>query len=85
MTRRAAVVLATLAALAVVVGYLGTLLGLTMTYAAKEFGVGKAGPGRGPRPWSGSTSILAFGLMILADRRGRRRLILCAPPPAARS
>ncbi len=45
MTRRAALVLATLAALAVVVGYLGSLLGLTMTYAAKQFGVGKTGQG----------------------------------------
>ena len=75
MTRRAAVVLATLAALAVVVGYLGTLLGLTMTYAAKEFGVGKAGQGVALAVVRVNV-VLAFGLLILADRRGRRRLIL---------
>ena len=75
MTRRAAVVLATLAALAVVVGYLGTLLGLTMTYAAKEFGVGKAGQGVALAVVRVNV-VLAFGLMIIADRRGRRRLIL---------
>jgi MFS family permease len=75
MTRRAAVVLATLAGLAVVVGYLGTLLGLTMTYAAKEFGVGKTGQGVALAAVRFNV-ILAFGLLILADRRGRRRLIL---------
>ena len=45
LDRRAAVVLATLAALAVVVGYLGALLSLTMTYAAREFGVNRTGQG----------------------------------------
>jgi MFS family permease len=75
MTRRAAVVLATLAALAVVVGYLGSLLSLTMTYAAKEFGVGKTGQGVA----LGAVRInviLALVVLVLADRRGRRRIIL---------
>ncbi|HSS10327.1 MAG TPA: MFS transporter, partial [Acidimicrobiales bacterium] len=73
--RRPAVVLATLCALAVVVGYLGGLLSLTMTYAAKEFGVGKTGQGIA----LGAVRInvvLALGMLMLADRRGRRRLIL---------
>jgi MFS family permease len=75
MTRRAAMVLATLAAMAVVVGYLGSLLGLTMTYAAKEFGVGKTGQGIA----FGLVRInvlLALVLLVIADQRGRRRLIL---------
>jgi MFS family permease len=77
MDRRSAVVLATLAALTVVVGYLGALLTLTMTYAAKEFGVGKTGQGVA----FGAVRInviLALGLLVLADRRGRRQLILGA-------
>ena len=73
--RRAAVVLATLCALAVVVGYLGALLSLTMTYAAKEFGVGK--PGQGIALGAVRVNVvLALGLLLLADRRGRRQLIL---------
>jgi MFS family permease len=82
MTRRAAVVLATLAALAVVVGYLGALLGLTMTYAAKEFGVGKTGQGVALAVVKVNV-LLAFGVVILADRRGRRRLILGTAGAAA--
>lgn len=73
--RRAAVVLATLCALAVVVGYLGALLSLTMTYAAKEFGVGK--PGQGIALGVVRVNVvLALGLLLLADRRGRRQVIL---------
>ena len=73
--RRAAVVLATLCALAVVVGYLGGLLSLTMTYAAKEFNVGK--PGQGIALGAVRINVvLALGLLLLADRRGRRQLIL---------
>jgi MFS family permease len=75
MDRRSAVVLATLAALTVVVGYLGALLSLTMTYAAKDFGVGKTGQGVAFGVVRVNV-ILALGLLILADRRGRRQLIL---------
>jgi MFS family permease len=75
MDRRAAVVLATLAALAVVVGYLGALLTLTMTYAAGEFGVGKTGQGVALGAVRVNV-VLALGILVLADRRGRRRLIL---------
>ncbi|HLY82212.1 MAG TPA: MFS transporter [Acidimicrobiales bacterium] len=77
LDRRAAVVLATLAALAVVVGYLGTLLSLTMTYAGREFGIGKSGQGVA----LGVVRInvlLALGLLVLADRHGRRTLLLGA-------
>jgi MFS family permease len=75
MDRRSAVVLATLAALTVVVGYLGALLTLTMTYAAGEFHVGKTGQGVA----FGAVRInvvLALAVLVMADRRGRRQLIL---------
>jgi len=82
LERRAAVVLATLCALAVVVGYLGALLSLTMTYAAKEFGVGK--PGQGIALGAVRVNVvLALGLLLLADRRGRRQLILLAAAGAS--
>ena len=75
LDRRAAVVLATLAALAVVVGYLGALLSLTMTYAAREFGVNRTGQGIALGVVRFNV-IFALGLLALADRRGRRRLLL---------
>jgi MFS family permease len=80
--RRAAVVLATLCALAVVVGYLGALLSLTMTYAAKEFHVGK--PGQGFALGAVRVNVvLALGLLVLADRSGRRQLILATAAGAS--
>jgi MFS family permease len=77
LDRRAAVVLATLAALAVVVGYLGALLSLTMTYAAREFRVDKAGQGVALGVVRINV-ILALGLLVVADRKGRRTLLLAA-------
>lgn len=78
LDRRAAEVLATLCALAVVVGYVGGLLSLTMTYAAREFRVDRAGQGIALAVVRVNV-VLALGLLVLADRRGRRRLILgCA-------
>jgi len=75
LDRRAAVVLATLAGLAVVAGYLGALLSLTMTYAAREFGVGRTGQGVAFAVVR-INIVLAFGILVVADRRGRRNLVL---------
>jgi MFS family permease len=82
LDRRAAVVLATLAALAVVVGYLGGLLSLTMTYAAREFRVDRTGQGIALGVVRVNV-ILALGLLVLADRRGRRTLLLAAAAAAS--
>jgi MFS family permease len=82
LDRRAAVVLATLAALAVVVGYLGALLSLTMTYAAREFRVDRAGQGVALGVVRINV-ILALGLLVLADRKGRRTLLLAAAAAAS--
>jgi MFS family permease len=82
LDRRAAVVLATLAAVAVVVGYLGALLSLTMTYAAREFGVGRTGQGVALGVVRVNV-IFALGLLVLADRRGRRDVLLAAAAASA--
>jgi MFS family permease len=72
---RSAHVLATLCAAAVITGYLNTLLSQTLTFAADEFGSGKGA--------QGATAfavriggMLAFALVALADRRGRRPVLL---------
>jgi MFS family permease len=78
LDRRGAEVLATLCALAVVVGFVGSLLSLTMTYAAAEFGASRADQGIALGVVRANV-VLALGILVLADRRGRRRLILgCA-------
>jgi MFS family permease len=83
LDRRAAEVLATVCALAVVIGYVGALLSLTMTYAAAEFGASRADQGLALGVVRANV-VLALGILMLADRRGRRRLILgCAAGAAA--
>ena len=83
LPRRAAVVLATLSALAVVVGYAGSLLGLSATYAASEFGASRAAQGVALGTVRANV-VLALVVLVLADRRGRRPLILgCAAGAAA--
>jgi MFS family permease len=74
-TPRAATAMSSLGAIAVVVGYLGTLLTQTVTFAADEFGSSK-----------GDQSLLlavvrvsvlaTIVLTAVADRRGRRRVLL---------
>lgn len=83
LPRRAAEVLATLCALAVVVGYVGSLLTITMTYAATEFGADKTAQGVALAVVRANVA-LALGILLMADRQGRRRLILaCAGGAAA--
>jgi MFS family permease len=78
LDRRAAQVLATLCALGVVIGYAGSLLSLAMTYAAQEFGASRADQGVAFGVVRANV-VLALGIVVLADRRGRRPLILrCA-------
>ncbi|MCU4186502.1 MFS transporter [Acidiferrimicrobium sp. IK] len=77
LSRRAAVVLVTLCAVSVLVGYLSDLLAYTMTYAASEFRVGSTGQGVA----LGVSRIAALGavvVLVAADRRGRRPVLLAA-------
>ncbi len=72
---RAGQVLGVLCLLAVVAGYLGTLLSQTITFAFDEFGAGLATQGNtltGVRVGV----LLALALVALADRRGRRPMLL---------
>lgn len=74
---RAATVLGLLCTLALVVGYLGTLVTQTITYASSQFHEDTTAQ-------SGTLAavrigvFLALWLVVLADRRGRRRLLLIA-------
>ena len=72
---RAAVVLATVCSLGVVVGYLGTIISQTITYSADEFGASTGDQGT----VLAAVRIGVLGALVivaLADRRGRRRLLL---------
>lgn len=76
-TQRQAQVVALLATLAVTAGFLGTLLGQTITFAREEFGESKSAAGV-------ALSLIRLSILItvavaaLADRRGRRRTLLYA-------
>ena len=72
---RAATVLGLLCTLQVLDGYLGTVLSQTLTFAADEFGHGNTAQGT-------VLAVVRVGVLValasvaLADRRGRRRLLL---------
>ncbi len=74
---KAMTVLAVLAVIGVAGGYLGTLIGQTLTFAAEEFGNDDSDQG-----WLLAATrfgvLLALGLATLADRRGRRLLAMTA-------
>jgi MFS family permease len=74
---RGATVLGLLATLSLVVGYHGTLLSRTMTFAADEFGAGSAAQGDALAA-ARIGGVLAVGLGALADRRGRRLILSLA-------
>jgi MFS family permease len=74
---RGATVLGLLATLSLVVGYHGTLLSRTMTFAADEFGAGSAAQGDALAA-ARLGGVLAVGLGALADRRGRRLILSLA-------
>ncbi|MDP8987335.1 MAG: MFS transporter, partial [Actinomycetota bacterium] len=76
---RAASVLGVLAAASVIAGYLGTLLTQTVTYAAREFGVADVRPQGYVLAAVRAGVLLAVVLVAVADRRGRRPvLVACA-------
>ncbi len=75
LDRRAAVVLGTLCGLALVAGYLDSVLTQTMTYAGAELGVGSAGQGLAFGVVQAS-AVASLAALALSDRRGRRQLIL---------
>jgi MFS family permease len=64
LDERAGTVLGWLLTASLVAGYLGTLLTQTMTFAADEFGAGEAAQGT------------TLAVVALADRRGRRRVLV---------
>lgn len=75
--RRTTTVLATLAAISVVAGYLNTLFSQTATFAADEFHASNTAQGV-----AGGVvrvvGVLAFVIAAAADRRGRRKVMLWA-------
>ena len=71
---RSAQVLGLCASLAIVTGYVGTLLSQTMTFAADEFHIGNTAQGN-VLAAARVGGVLAVGLTALADRKGRRRLL----------
>ncbi|MCQ3807728.1 MAG: MFS transporter [Acidimicrobiaceae bacterium] len=77
LDQRAATVLALLAGIQIVDGYLGSVLSQTITFAADEFGHGNQAQG-----WVLSVArvgvLIALVTAALADRRGRRSLLLGA-------
>ena len=74
---RATTVLGTLCATAVLFGYVNTLFNQTIAFAADEFGANNAAQGiAGGVVRAGG--VLAFVIVAMADRRGRRPVILRA-------
>jgi MFS family permease len=75
---RSAEVLSLLCGLSLLAGYLGTVITQTITFAADEFGESNAA--QGTTLAAVRIGVLAsLALMVLADRRGRQKLlVLCA-------
>src|SRR5690606_19453122 len=72
---RAARVMGLLALLALVGGYLGTLISQTLTFAAEEFGAGDTAQGATLAAVRIGV-LLALVITALSDRRGRRALLV---------
>ncbi len=74
---RASSVLGTLAALSVVLAYLSTLFTQTVAFAGEEFGAGDRAQGA-----AGAIvrlgGLLALAIVALADRKGRRKILVVA-------
>jgi len=80
---RAAGALDALAAAAFILGYLSTLLTQTFTYAAQEFGADHRAQGVALAAVRADV-VISFALVAMADRRGRRSLLLlCCAAGAA--
>lgn len=75
--RRSARVAALLCTMAVLAGYLGTLLSQTITFAAKDFGAGTETRAQGIVLAAARVGIFVTVWMVArADREGRRRILL---------
>lgn len=74
---RAATVLSVLCVFAVISGYLGTLITQTLTYAAEQFDAGTDQQGRLLAVVRVGV-LLSLGIVAVADRRGRRRVLVAA-------
>jgi MFS family permease len=77
LDRRGAVAMSTAAALMAVLGFLGTLLPETLTYVASEYRVGTFGQGVVFAAVEMAT-IPSLAALVVADRRGRRPVVLVA-------
>lgn len=74
---REASVLAMLCALVMISGYLGTLITQTITFAADEFGANDRAQGTALAAVRVGV-VFSLAVMALADRRGRRRMVVLA-------
>ena len=74
---RSAQVLSRLCGMALLAGYLGTIITQTLTFAADEFGAATSARGNTLAAVRIGV-LLSLGLMVLADRRGRQRLLVAA-------
>ena len=72
---RGATVLSLLCTISMVAGYLGTLISQTITFAADEFGTGKGAQGATLAAVR-IGALLSLWLAAMADRHGRRRLLI---------
>lgn len=72
---RSASILSWLCGLCLLTGYLGTLITQTITFSAEEFGAGSAAQGNTLAAVRFGVLISA-GLMVIADRRGRRHILM---------
>jgi MFS family permease len=76
MDARASTILGLLCVASLVGGYLGTSMTQTLTYASDDFGLHGTRPQTIALAFARLAAFLAVGLVALADRRGRRRLLL---------
>ena len=76
LDHRAALSLDSLCALSLVLGYLGTLPTQTMTFAAREFGNADTAAQANALTVLRADVVFSVVLVALADRRGRRRILL---------
>ncbi len=77
LSPRAAMVLSSLVTLSLVVGYLGTIITQTITFAAAEFGATTGDQGTVLAAVRVGV-LLSLAIVMLADRRGRRVLLLAS-------
>ena len=75
---RASSVLGLLCIASLITGYLGTLMSQTITYAADDFGLDGYGPQSVALTVARLSVVFAVALVALADRQGRRRMLVVA-------